>query len=158
MTLATLTAAVAAGIDTKTLFSVRAPKLEIGQDYVMTAWTGKGKTARAVTFLGAGAAVDDLEEKNPRVKDLTEGQFYFFKTLDVEGKSETVAAFGHDGVLCVGIEQTKDEMTASIPTRVTFFSETAPTKATSAPKDKKEKAAPAVDAEVVDAETGVTEA
>lgn len=176
MTLATLTAAVAAGIDTKILFSVRAPKLEISQDYVMTAWTGKDKTARAVTFLGAGAAVDDLAEKSPRVKDLTEGQFYFFKALDADGKDETVAAFGHDGVLCVGIEQTKDEVTASVPTRVTFFSETAPVKAApapKAPKAKKEKAAPAALeaaeeasakvedaelAEVVDAETGVTEA
>lgn len=180
MTLATLTAATAAGIDTKTLFSVRAPKLEIGQDYVMTAWTGKEKTTRAVTFLGAGAAVDDLAEKNPRVKDLTEGQFYFFDALGADGNAERVAAFGHDGMLCVGIEQTKDDVTASIPTRVTFFSETAPVKATPAPKAKKAKAAPAVDvespaaleaaeeasakvedselAEVIDAETGATEA
>lgn len=143
MTLATLTAAVAAGIDTKTLHSIRAPKLVIGRDYVMTAWTGKEKTSRAVTFLGAGAAVDDLAEKSPRIKDLEAGQFFFFKALDADGQAETVAAFGHDGMLCIGVEQTKDDVTASVPTRVTFFSETAPVKAApapKAPKAKKEKA------------------
>lgn len=160
MTLATLTAAVAAGLDTKTLFSIRAPKLVIGQNYVMTAWTGKEKTARAVSFIGAGAAPDDLAEKNPRIKDMTEGQFYFFVAETEDGKDETIAAFGHDGMLCIGVPQTKDSVETSIPTRVTFFSETAPVKAApapKAPKASKTTSTPAADAEPSESATSTEE-
>lgn len=178
--LATLTAAVAAGIDTKTLFSIRAPKLVPGENYVMSAWTGKEKTKRAVEFVGVGPAIDELVEKTPRLKDLGEGQFFFFKALDADGKDEVVAAFGYGDVLCIGIPQVKDGIEASVATRVTFFSETAPVKAAPAPKaPKADKAKEVVDttnpealataeeasaaaeetqlAEIVDAETGVTE-
>lgn len=184
--LATLTAAVAAGIDTKTLFSIRAPKLVPGENYVMSAWTGKEKTKRAVEFVGVGPAIDELVEKTPRLKDLGEGQFFFFKALDADGNDEVVAAFGYGDVLCIGIPQVKDGIEASVATRVTFFSETAPVKAAPAPKapkapkaSKADKAKEVVDttnpealaaaeeasaaaeetqlAEIVDAETGVTE-
>lgn len=137
--------------DPKALHSVRAPKLEIGGHYVLTAWTGKEKTAQAVEFLGSGAAVDDLAEKNPRIKDLAEGQFYFFNTVDAEtNEVRQLAAFGHDGMLCIGVDHTKDDVTTSVPTRVTFFSETAAVKAAPAPKApkvKKEKAAKPAKAE-----------
>ena len=181
--LATLTAAVVAGIDTKALFSIRAPKLVAGETYVMSAWTGKEKAKRAVEFVGVGPAIDELVEKTPRLKDLGEGQFFFFKALNEEGAEEIVAAFGYGDVLCIGVPQVKDGIEASVATRVTFFSETAPVKAAPAPKapkaTKATKVTETVDttnpevlaeaeeasaeaeetqlAEIVDAETGVTE-
>lgn len=122
--------------------NVRTPSLIINQIYLSKSWKptieGSDNIWRVVKFIGSGRQEEgseqiELFESNPRIKDMKEGDYYFFQCVK-DSDFVVFNAFQADDCLVYGVP----------PIRLTFFEVngiTVQTKPSSKPSEKVAKPA-----------------
>ncbi len=89
--------------------NVRCPSLVPGTLYIMKEWTIKhhvnyNNPFQVVEFIGSGR--DDTGERvlfaeNPAIKDMKDGDYFYFKGGDTEGKDYVFGAYMHENWVCI---------------------------------------------------------
>ena len=92
--------------------NVRSPSLQRNEMYIMNTWRKSGTSNSdnpysTVVFLGCGTEAQHnagtYNEDNYKLKELGEGQYYWFRAYDVHNKEEyTFGAYGYENCLVVG--------------------------------------------------------